>query len=95
MYIENRHDTYGSKASRRQHFYTKTELAIFKRTWHWHVKASSSHWPVDRLLRCGCPLCDKDEGRVPVEEGQVPVDEGRVPAEEDLKDEYSHWTWEG
>eukprot|EP00903_Cladosiphon_okamuranus_P008994 g8604.t1 len=82
--IEDRHKTYGNKASRRQHFYSKAELAMFKRTWYWHVKASSGHWPVNRLLRCGCPACDKDEGRVPVKEDP-----------KDLKDEYSHWTWEG
>ena len=80
--IENRHTTYGNKANRRQHFYSRTELAIFKRTWYWHVKTASSHWPVDRLLRCGCPGCDKDEGRVPVKK-------------KDFKEDYSNWTWEG
>lgn len=83
MLIENRHRTYGNKASRRQHFYSSAELAIFKRTWYWHVKSSSIHWPVDRLLRCGCPGCDRDEGRVPVEET------------EDREDDLSLWTWEG
>lgn len=35
--IDNRRQTYGNKASRRQHFYSKAELAIFKRAWYWDV----------------------------------------------------------
>lgn len=89
MLIENRQQAYGNKDSRQQHFYSKAELLIFKRAWHWHVK--SSLWPVDRLMRCGCPACDNDEGRVPA----VPV-EDESPGVEDVEENfYSRWTWEG
>ncbi|CAB1113788.1 unnamed protein product [Ectocarpus sp. CCAP 1310/34] len=82
--IENRRQTYGNKASRRQHFYSKAELATFKRAWHCHVKSSSR--PVNGLMACGCPGCDYDydEGRAPPTLQKVvpPID-------------YNRWVWEG
>lgn len=97
--IENRQETYGNKDSRQQHFYSKAELLIFKRAWHWHVK--SSLWPVDRLMRCGCPACVDDEGRVP-EEKEKEQEEDKEEEEGERGDSlvvednnYSRWTWEG
>lgn len=58
--IENRRQTYGNKASRRQHFYSKAELAIFKRAWHWDVAPRE---PLESLASAPSTADDKEDYR--------------------------------
>lgn len=91
MLIETRQQRYGDLATKREAFYSHAELATFKRAWYWHIQASE--WPMDGLMRCGCPWCDKAEEGEPAVEVALPAvvrDGTRLEVQE-----YTTWTWEG
>lgn len=87
MLIETREQRYGDLAAKNEAFYSKTDFAIFKKAWIWHIQAND--WPTDGLMRCSCPWCDKDG------EGEPNTDMGPLQGgQEELCDEdLTTWTW--